>query len=116
MLPRASYPPSHGVTLRMLVLPTAQLPDRDAHSVLVQVKASRDWQMTAAETAVQQDALMEKRRADRTAHQHKQIWTKDPHGGPYRKVREYGVAIALCSHAETPGIDGSCCSGIALAV
>ena len=29
---------------------------------------------------------MEKRRADRMTHQHKQIWTKDPHGGRYRKV------------------------------
>lgn len=57
-------------------------------SATIQVKATRDWQITAAETAQQQDGLMQQRRADRTAHQHKQIWAKDPHGGPYRKVSD----------------------------
>lgn len=30
---------------------------------------------------------LERLRLDREAHSHKQIWTKDPHGGPYRKAR-----------------------------
>ena len=52
----------------------------------IQMRASREWQIAAADIAQQQDALMERRRTERAAHQHKQIWTKHPHGGPYRKV------------------------------
>ncbi len=33
--------------------------------------------------------LVEKLRSEREEHRHKQIWIKDPHGGPYRKVRVY---------------------------
>lgn len=33
-----------------------------------------------------QDALLQKRRTDAEEHHHKQIWTKDPYGGPYEKV------------------------------
>ena len=29
---------------------------------------------------------LERLRKDREVHTHKQIWTKDPHEGPYRKV------------------------------
>lgn len=29
---------------------------------------------------------MEQRRQDRQIHHHSQIWTKDYHGGPYRKI------------------------------
>ncbi len=32
------------------------------------------------------ESLQEKRRADQRQHHHQQIWTKDPHGGPYKKV------------------------------
>lgn len=32
-------------------------------------------------------ADMQQRRQDRKRHYHSQIWTKDFHGGPYRKVR-----------------------------
>ena len=33
--------------------------------------------------------LVEKLQKDREQHRHKQIWIKDPHGGPYRKVGVY---------------------------
>lgn len=44
---------------------------------------------------------LERLRADREAHQHKQLWTKDPHGGPYRKARwrEGGVRVAAAAAA-----------------
>ena len=32
---------------------------------------------------------LERLRADREAHSHRQLWTKDSHGGPYRKVRAW---------------------------
>lgn len=36
---------------------------------------------------IQRDKELERRRAARKQHYHDQVWTKDPHGGPYRKVR-----------------------------
>ena len=33
------------------------------------------------------DKLLVEKRRNREAHHHKQIWTKDAHGGPYRKVQ-----------------------------
>ena len=30
--------------------------------------------------------LHQQRLIEREEHHHKQLWTKDPHGGPYRKV------------------------------
>lgn len=51
-----------------------------------QVGASHEQLVLAAQSLALKDELMEKRRADRAEHQHKQIWTKDPHGGAYRKV------------------------------
>jgi hypothetical protein len=41
--------------------------------------------------AISSEKVLEKLRSDREAHKHKQIWTKDAHGGPYRKV-----GAALC--------------------
>ena len=38
---------------------------------------------------LQSSQLVEKLRNDREEHRHKQIWIKDPHGGPYRKVDAY---------------------------
>lgn len=35
---------------------------------------------------IDQEARLQQLRADREAHAHRQIWTKLPHGGPYRKV------------------------------
>ena len=32
------------------------------------------------------ESLQAERRADQQRHHHRQIWTKDPHGGPYKKV------------------------------
>ncbi|KAK9829923.1 hypothetical protein WJX72_008670 [[Myrmecia] bisecta] len=40
---------------------------------------------TSARDLAAQDILMESRRADRERHYHRTIWTKDAHGGPYRK-------------------------------
>ena len=48
--------------------------------------ANHDDLLQAAQNLGRKDELMEQRRADRRDHQHKQIWTKDPHGGAYRKV------------------------------
>ena len=36
--------------------------------------------------ALQPGTDIERLRADREEHRHRQIWTKLPHGGPYRKV------------------------------
>lgn len=36
---------------------------------------------------VPNEARLARLREDREVHRYKQIWTKDPHGGPYRKVR-----------------------------
>lgn len=47
-------------------------------------------------------------RAEREAHRHKQIWTKDAHGGPYQKV----TRSAGAREAEGPGPSpaaGRCC-------
>lgn len=33
---------------------------------------------------------LERLRRDREEHTHKQVWTKDPHDGPYRKARGEG--------------------------
>lgn len=38
------------------------------------------WDVVSREVRLQQ------RRTDAEEHHHKQIWTKDPHGGPYKKV------------------------------
>ena len=43
------------------------------------------------------EARLELLRKDREVHHHKQIWTKDPHGGPYKKARWLGK---LAIHAE----------------
>ena len=37
--------------------------------------------------ASRSDCLREQRLLDRDTHHHKQLWTKDAHGGQYRKVR-----------------------------
>lgn len=37
-------------------------------------------------TDLAETASVESLRRDREAHRHRQIWTKDAHGGPYRKV------------------------------
>ena len=41
--------------------------------------------LTAADLQIR-SKLMEQRRHDRQRHHHSQIWTKDFHGGPYRKA------------------------------
>ena len=38
---------------------------------------------------IQQSHALERLRQDREEHRHKQIWTKDAHGGPYRKVSSF---------------------------
>ncbi|KAH7622130.1 hypothetical protein NADE_004721 [Nannochloris sp. 'desiccata'] len=38
-------------------------------------------------TSQQSNQLVEKLRNEREEHRHKQIWIKDPHGGPYRKAK-----------------------------
>lgn len=36
--------------------------------------------------AITDETALEKLRREREAHRHRQIWTKDAHGGPYKKV------------------------------
>lgn len=54
-------------------------------------------------TSQQSNQLVEKLRNEREEHRHKQIWIKDPHGGPYRKVgvysdRKYWSKACLTDH------------------
>lgn len=42
------------------------------------------------------ESLQAERRADQQRHHHRQIWTKDPHGGPYKKVINSGLKPSLC--------------------
>ena len=35
---------------------------------------------------------LERLRSEREAHSRKQVWTKDAHGGPYRKVSRIGAS------------------------
>lgn len=69
----------------MLYRPLAVKPT-SRNTWLLQVGSSHEELVAAAQSLGRKDELMEKRRADRAEHQHKQIWTKDPHGGAYRKV------------------------------
>lgn len=39
------------------------------------------------QSLAQRDQELERRRNARKQHYHNQVWTKDPHGGPYRKVQ-----------------------------
>lgn len=39
------------------------------------------------QSLAQRDQELERRRNARNEHYHDQVWTKDPHGGPYRKVQ-----------------------------
>lgn len=39
----------------------------------------------------------QQRLAEREQHHHKQLWTKDSHGGPYRKVRAGDCADKACN-------------------
>jgi len=54
-------------------------------------------------TSQQSNQLVQKLRNEREEHRHRQIWTKDPHGGPYRKVsvysdRNYWSKASLTDH------------------
>jgi len=64
---------------------------RSTATELVPGKAQSDLQLARVAPAGARDAdlqrrLQEQRLADRERHYHKDIWTKDPHGGPHRKV------------------------------
>ena len=64
---------------------------RSTATELVPGKAQSDLQLARVALAGVLDAelqrrLQEQRLADRERHYHKEIWTKDPHGGPHRKV------------------------------
>lgn len=57
------------------------------HSSAAQPEAARELVVRpCADVGIPQAERMESLRANREAHRHKQIWIKDPHGGPYRKV------------------------------
>ncbi len=43
--------------------------------------------LTAEQAAHARRAALQARRQEAEAHHHKDLWTKDPHGGPHRKVR-----------------------------
>lgn len=43
------------------------------------------------------DTLRQQRLLDRDKHHHKQLWTKDPHGGQYRKVWQSHCILDLSS-------------------
>jgi hypothetical protein len=64
---------------------------RSTATELVPGKAQSDLQLARVALAGARDAdlqrrLQEQRLADRERHYHKEVWTKDPHGGPHRKV------------------------------
>ena len=40
----------------------------------------------ASDLVAGREQAMQQRRANQQTHRHDQIWTKDPHGGPYRKA------------------------------
>ncbi len=52
----------------------------------LQLARAGDGGPVSALEVKRQQLLQEQRAADRERHHHKEIWTKDPHGGPYRKV------------------------------
>jgi len=57
------------------------------HSSAAPSEASRELVVRAPQDVGIPEALrIETLREKREAHRHKQIWMKDPHGGPYRKV------------------------------
>ena len=47
---------------------------------------------TGQSLTVKSERLYQQRLTEREQHHHKQLWTKDSHGGPYRKVRANGCA------------------------
>lgn len=51
------------------------------------------------------ERLVERLRQDREAHSRKQIWTKDAHGGPYRKAR---IAATARSRSGGPEPAAAC--------
>ena len=73
---------------QQIVLHSSAVP-AEAGSQLV-VRASGD------DVGIPQAQRMEALRQDREAHRHKQIWIKDPHGGPYRKVSRVHVSVNEC--------------------
>lgn len=48
-----------------------------------------------------QEQRLERLRRDRESHSHKQVWTKDPHGGRYRKVTTASSLVILVNHGIT---------------
>lgn len=63
-----------------------------------------------AEVGEPVERKLERLRQDRQAHSRKQIWTKDAHGGPYRKASANGPCwppllpppASVASHASHP--------------
>lgn len=53
----------------------------------------------------EQERAMQKRRKDRKEQYHKQVWTKEAHGGPYRKV---GFFCEVLSCSTVPLLQSRC--------
>ena len=48
---------------------------------------------SSAENSITSSQVIETLRKNREEHRHTQIWTKDPHQGPYRRVSALGASI-----------------------
>jgi hypothetical protein len=59
------------------------------HASNPEEESSRALVVAEVATLQQSNQLVQKLRNEREEHRHKQIWIKDPHGGPYRKVSVY---------------------------
>ena len=54
------------------------------------------------------ESAMQQRRADQQLHRHDQIWTKDPHGGSYRKASHLECAYCELARASLGHKVGAC--------
>ncbi|KAK9820786.1 hypothetical protein WJX74_003543 [Apatococcus lobatus] len=75
----------------MCVITTEPARQRDQSSelsLIPQPKIGKDLAVTGAaiSSLALREGLQAERRADQQRHHHRQIWTKDPHGGPYKKA------------------------------
>ncbi len=78
-----------------------------ARRQLISVNPGDQDQSVLADT----DKLRQQRLLDRDKHHHKQLWTKDPHGGQYRKVWQFccihDVSSKTTCDITQPGIQGN---------
>lgn len=65
-----------------------EIVERQGPANIVAMSAMRDKDLASqAQQVIERERSAEVRRRDAELHQYKEIWTKEPHGGPYKKVR-----------------------------